>query len=110
MKLTKKTFYQLIVTNVIDALHVLILQLVNLHLIPILLLIYLFCINKYLVLLSSTQPIYERVFSKLKLIKSKLRSTINQEHITPLMLMNFEKDIEIDIKYIINCIANSFDT
>jgi len=65
---------------------------------------------KYVLLLPSTQVTCERVFSKLKLFKSKLRSTINQEHLTPLMLMNVEKDIEIDKKHIINRIAGSNDT
>lgn len=69
----------------------------------------LFVLYKYVLLLPSTQVTCERVFSKLKLVKSKLRSTISQEHLTPLMLMNVEKDIEIDKEHIINCIAGSSD-
>ena len=35
----------------------------------------------------------ERAFSKLKLIKSRLRSTMNQERLQSLMLMSVESDI-----------------
>lgn len=69
----------------------------------------LFVLYKYVLLLPSTQVTCERVFSKLKLVKSKLRSTISQEHLTPLMLINVKKDIEIDKEHIINCIADSSD-
>ena len=35
----------------------------------------------------------ERAFSKLKLIKSRLRSTMNQERLQSLMLVSVESDI-----------------
>jgi len=48
-----------------------------------------------------------RVFSKLKLVKSKIRPTISQQHLSPLMLMAIEKDIKIQKTQIIDTIANS---
>jgi len=48
--------------------------------------------------LPSTQVTYERVFSKLKVIKTKLRSSLDQQHLEPLMLMAIEKDITL--KYV----------
>ncbi|XP_050061585.1 zinc finger MYM-type protein 6-like [Aphis gossypii] len=56
----------------------------------------LFVIYKFALLLPSTQTTCERVFSKLKCIKTKLRSTLHQNHLTPLMLMAIEKNIAID--------------
>jgi len=47
----------------------------------------LFIIYKFALLLPSTQTTCERVFSKLKCIKTKLCSTLHQNHLTPLMLM-----------------------
>jgi len=58
-------------------------------------------------LLPSTQTTCERVFSKLKIIKTKLRSSLHQEHLNPLMLMSIEKDILIDPDELIDTIANS---
>jgi hypothetical protein len=52
---------------------------------------------KYIMLLSSTQVIFERVFSKLKVIKTKLRSSLDQQHLEPLMLMAIEKDITLNV-------------
>ncbi len=40
-----------------------------------------------------TQVRCERFFSKLKLIKYKLRSTLYQELLSPLMLINVERDL-----------------
>jgi hypothetical protein len=37
--------------------------------------------------LPSTQVTCERVFSKLKVIKTKLRSSLDQQHLESLMLM-----------------------
>jgi hypothetical protein len=48
-------------------------------------------------LLPSTQDSCERVFSKLKVIKTKLRSSLNKQHLEPLMLMAIEKDITLNI-------------
>jgi len=70
----------------------------------------LFVLYKYVLILPSIQVTCERVFSELKLVKSKLRSTINQENLTPLMIMNVEKDIKIDKEHIINCISGSSNT
>ncbi|XP_008179735.1 zinc finger MYM-type protein 1-like [Acyrthosiphon pisum] len=62
---------------------------------------------KYVLLLPSTLVTCERVFSKLKLVKSKIRSTISQQHLSPLMLMAIEKDIKIQKTQIIDTIAKS---
>ena len=45
----------------------------------------------------------ERAFSKLKLIKSRLRSTMNQERLQSLMLMSVESDImqELDVEKLV---------
>ena len=49
----------------------------------------------------------ERVFSKLKIIKTKLRSTLHQNHLLPSMLMAVEKDLSIDTGKLIDTVANS---
>jgi len=67
----------------------------------------LFTLYKFVLLLPSTQTTCERVFSKLKIIKTKLRSSLHQEHLNPLMLMSIEKDILIDPDELIDTIANS---
>lgn len=67
----------------------------------------LFTVYKYVLLLPSTQVTRERVFSKLKLVKSKIRSTISQQHLSPLMLMAIEKDIKIQKTKIIDTVAQS---
>ncbi|CAI6358469.1 unnamed protein product [Macrosiphum euphorbiae] len=67
----------------------------------------LFTLYKFVLLLPSTQTTCERVFSKLKIIKTKLRSSLPQEHLNPLMLMSIEKDILIDSDELIDTIANS---
>jgi hypothetical protein len=48
-------------------------------------------------LLPSTQVTCERVFSKLKVIKTKLRSSLDQQHLEPLILMAIEKDITLNV-------------
>jgi hypothetical protein len=48
-------------------------------------------------LLPSTQVTCERVFSKLKVIKTKLRSSLDQQNLEPLMLMAIEKDITLNV-------------
>jgi len=58
-------------------------------------------------LLPSTQTNSERIFSKLKIIKTKLRSSLHQEHLNPLMLMSIEKDIFINSDKLIDSVANS---
>ena len=67
----------------------------------------LFTLYKFVLLLPSTQTTRERIFSKLKIIKTKLRSSLHQEHLNPLMLMTVEKDILIDLDKLIDTIANS---
>jgi len=66
----------------------------------------LFTIYNYMLLLPSTQMTCEKVFSKLKLVKSKIRSTISQQHLSPLMLMTIEKDIKIQKTKIIDTVLN----
>ena len=53
----------------------------------------LYQVFKYIILLPSTQVTCERVFSKLKVIKLKLRSSLDQQHLEPLILMAIEKYI-----------------
>lgn len=53
---------------------------------------------KYVLILPCTQISYERAFSKLKILKTKLRSTIIQKHLEPLMYLYIEDDLIIFIK------------
>jgi len=48
-------------------------------------------------ILPCTQVSCERAFSKLKILKTKLRSSINQEHLEALMSLFVEEDL---IKFI----------
>lgn len=48
----------------------------------------------------------ERSFSKLKLIKSYLRSTVSQQRLNRLALLSIEKEILIEIDY--NSLINNF--
>ena len=57
----------------------------------------LYQVFKYIMLLPSTQVTCERVFSKLKVIKTKLRSSLNQQYLEPLMHMAIEKDITLNV-------------
>ena len=50
-------------------------------------------VYKYLLTLSITQCSCERSFSKLKIIKSRLRSTLTQHHLESIMLISVEKTI-----------------
>ncbi|KAL4120303.1 hypothetical protein QTP88_013020 [Uroleucon formosanum] len=65
----------------------------------------LFVIYKFALLLPSTQTTCERVFSKLKCIKTKLRSTLHQNHLSPLILMAIENNIVLDTQNLIETIA-----
>ena len=47
----------------------------------------------FLLTLAITQVEGERSFSKLKLIKTKLRSTMSQENLDSVMLISVESDI-----------------
>ncbi|CAH2319437.1 zinc finger MYM-type 1-like [Pelobates cultripes] len=53
---------------------------------------------KYLITLSTTQCSCERCFSKLKILKSRLRSTLTQQNLETLMLIAIEKDVSLSIK------------
>jgi hypothetical protein len=48
-------------------------------------------------------------FSKLKIFKTRMRSSLNQEILKPLLIItrNIESDIIPNIEEIINCYANS---
>jgi len=53
---------------------------------------------------ASTTP--ERTFSKLKIVKNRLRTTISQDRLEQLLLMSCESDIEIDNGQVIDIFAN----
>jgi hypothetical protein len=53
----------------------------------------LYTVYKYLLTLPLTQVTCERTFSKLKLLKTRLRSTTSQENLECLFLMQCERDI-----------------
>ena len=63
---------------------------------------------QYLLTLSVTQVACERSFSTLKLIKTRIRSTINQDRLESFMLMMCEYEIvcSMDNEKIIDKIAN----
>lgn len=56
-----------------------------------------------------TQVTCERVFSKLNIVKNKLRNSMSQELLSPLILMNCEKDLfeSMDKNNIIDEIAST---
>jgi len=64
---------------------------------------------KYILVLPCTQVSCQCAFSKLKILKTKLRSSISQEHLEPLMSLFVEEDLLKFIqKYeIINQLASS---
>lgn len=53
---------------------------------------------------SSSSP--KRAFSKLKLIKNRLRSTIGEDRLESLMIVSCEKDIDIDTDAVINILTS----
>ena len=57
----------------------------------------LYIVFKCALILPLTQVTRERDFSKLKIIKNRLRSTLSQKSLTPLMLISIEKDISKNI-------------
>lgn len=63
--------------------------------------------NKFLLTLSITQVACECTFSTLKFIKSRLRSTLSQDHLEAFMLMATEKDVlmHLDTDTVINRVA-----
>ena len=62
---------------------------------------------KLLLTLPVSQVQCERSFSALKRIKSRLRSTMTQEHLEAFMLMSVEKNIlaKLDINTIVDDVA-----
>ncbi|XP_025190886.1 uncharacterized protein LOC112591326 [Melanaphis sacchari] len=64
---------------------------------------------EYTLTLSFTQVNCERAFSKLKLIKTRLRSTLEQEKLEAFMMMSVEKELLYDVKFeeILTYIKNS---
>lgn len=52
---------------------------------------------KYLLTIPLTQVTCERAFSKLKIIKSRLRAKLTDEHLEALFMMQCERDVLIDI-------------
>ncbi|KAL4126420.1 hypothetical protein QTP88_010642 [Uroleucon formosanum] len=59
----------------------------------------------YTIPVTSAAP--ERTFSKVKIIKSRLRSTMSQLRLASLLLLNCETDINIDLNQAINELATS---
>jgi hypothetical protein len=57
----------------------------------------LFLVYKYLLTLSFTQVSCERAFSKLKIVKTRLRSSLSNELLETFMLMSIEKDLLSEI-------------
>ena len=53
----------------------------------------LFLVYEYLLTLSFTQVSCERAFSKLKIIKTRLRSSLSQERLEAFMLMSVEREL-----------------
>lgn len=62
----------------------------------------LFIVYKYSCTIPVTSVSSERSFSKLKIIKTRLRSTMKQNRLESLILLSSEKDINIDFEEIIN--------
>ena len=58
----------------------------------------LFLAYKYLVTLSVAQCLCERSFSKLKLVKTMLRSSLTQENLESLIIIPIEKDLALELK------------
>jgi len=62
---------------------------------------------KFVLTLPCTQVTCERTFSKLKNIKTKLRSLISQDIMETLLLINIERDFTVDKDMVINNVAKS---
>lgn len=64
---------------------------------------------EYFMILPCTEVSCERVFSKLKLIKSRIRSALLQENLDPLLLMYVERELTeaINIDDIVQSFARS---
>lgn len=59
------------------------------------------------VTLTVSNTSLERAFSKLKLIKNRLSSTMNEERLEALMIMSCELDVPIDVGTIISMFASN---
>lgn len=62
----------------------------------------LFIAYKYLCTIPATSVSSERSFSKLKIIKTRLRSTMTQSRLESLMLLSCEKDININFEELVD--------
>ncbi|CAI6351976.1 unnamed protein product [Macrosiphum euphorbiae] len=62
---------------------------------------------KFLCTIPATSVSSERTFSKLKLIKTRIRSTMVQNRLESLMLLSCEKDVKINLDEAINKYANT---
>jgi hypothetical protein len=60
-------------------------------------------------LLSVIEVICERTFSKLKLIKTRLRSNLNEENLESLLLMSVKKELldEINVSEVVKYLKES---
>ena len=58
-----------------------------------------FLVYEYLLTLSFTQVSCERAFSKLKLIKTRLRSSLSQDRLEAFMLMSVERELLESVKF-----------
>lgn len=69
----------------------------------------LFLAYEYLLTLSFTQVNCERSFSKLKIIKNRLRSSLGQEKLEAFMIMSVEKELleEVTFQDILDYIKKS---
>jgi hAT family C-terminal dimerisation region len=52
--------------------------------------------------IPATTSVVERSFSKLKIVKSRLRSLCKQERLSELLMLSIEKDIPVDESEVIN--------
>lgn len=68
-----------------------------------------YLLYKFVLTLACTQVYCERSFSKLKIIKNRLRSTLSEELLNALMLISTEHDLIPDTNYIMKKISESSD-
>lgn len=71
----------------------------------------LYVVYKFILTIPCTQVTCERVFSKLRIIKNRLRASLGQDLMSSLIFMNIERDLfsDIDKEEIINVVARSSD-
>ena len=67
----------------------------------------LFAVYKFILTLSYTQVSCERVFSILKSVKHRLRSSLGQEFLTSVILFYVERDFSFDFERAIDDVAAS---